>query len=217
MHQKHPPAKVAVSRPGVAPSAAYAPREATPAAINATITAARKIRVRDIIRPPVRPPRSFQARELALDRIRELEILFRDDAALVMRRDRERDAPIVHRDVIGMMIYLFGDFRDAIDEADRVHKFLEGVLLRDRFASALPPGQRLQLLGDLFGTEIRHDNFLFAVEMLPRLYASRRLWYYIAKTSQLISHSMRGSIMANKIVDEEALKQIGKTGEARSY
>jgi acyl dehydratase len=28
---------------------------------------------------------------------------------------------------------------------------------------------------------------------------------------------MRGSIMANKIVDEEALKQIGKTGEARSY
>src|SRR5580658_7946096 len=160
MHQKHPPAKVAVSRPGVAPSAAYAPREATPAAINATITAARKIRVRDIIRPPVRPPRSFQARELALDRIRELEILFRDDAALVMRRDRERDAPIVHRDVIGMMIYLFGDFRDAIDEADRVHKFLEGVLLRDRFASALPPGQRLQLLGDLFGAEFRHDLIL---------------------------------------------------------
>src|SRR5580704_8111459 len=54
------------------------------------------------------------------------------------------------------IIHLLSDFCDAIDEPNPAHEFLKGVLLRDRFASAFPFGQCLELLSDLFGAEFRH-------------------------------------------------------------
>src|ERR1700693_1004599 len=101
MHQKHPPAKVAFSRPGADASAACARGIGAPNTIVANTASARKIPLRATIRPPARcaiiqynateavavprRARSRLLRELALDRIRQLEVLFRD-AALIMRR-----------------------------------------------------------------------------------------------------------------------------------
>src|ERR1700676_5535558 len=120
MHQKHPPAKAAFSRPGADGPPARARGIGAPNTIVANITSARKIPLRATIRPPARcaiiqynateavaVPRRAQSRflrELALDRIRQLEVLL-GDTALIVRRQREGDAPVVHRDV-RMMVHL---------------------------------------------------------------------------------------------------------------
>src|ERR1700674_946180 len=96
--------------------------------------------------------------ELPFNLAGELEVLV-GHSAFAVRAAVEANARVVDRDV-GMVIGGLGDPRDAIDELDSIHEFLELEQLADRLALVPPSGQQLELLCDLRGGLLGHRRFL---------------------------------------------------------
>src|SRR5208282_3379637 len=92
--------------------------------------------------------------ESPLDLRGELEVLV-CHSAFAVRAAGEADARVIDRDV-GMVIGGLGYPRDAVDELDCIHEFLETKEFGDSVALVLPSGERLQLLSDLRGAQLGH-------------------------------------------------------------